>query len=199
MNGSLQRLTLVALAIGVVGCSGRYHVRATTASSAQLAYVDDGVWAVSGYPGTAFYSDGYYWRYDDGSWYRNYGLYDDGWSRVRVSVLPAPLLRIDRPYRYRNYVAPRGVRVRPAPRVTVRPRGYDYGYRQPRVRATPGRVTVRPRPRYDNRRYDNRRYDNRRYDTRGARGPRYDNRGARGPRYDNRGARGGGGVRVRVR
>ncbi|MGE3630483.1 MAG: hypothetical protein AB7P00_11240, partial [Sandaracinaceae bacterium] len=78
--------------------------------------------------------DGAYWYYDGGGWYTS--SYVGGWSAVRVSAVPPPLIRIDRPQRYRRYQPPPRARVRvmPTPRarggsVRVRPGRHAHGAR----------------------------------------------------------------------
>lgn len=136
------------LAAMVAGCGGRrYRASYTATATPQMAYVDDGLWAVTDYDDPVFYSGDYYWRYDDGYWYRS--GYLGGWNRVRVSAVPPRILRIDRPRRYRHYTPRRSVRVRPVPQRHYRP---HVRRADTRVRRPQGRV-VRPRQRvYDDRR-----------------------------------------------
>ena len=62
--------------------------------SPQMEYVSPGVQVISDYDYPVFYSDGFYWRYDGGAWYRS-GYYNRGWvsrtmfpSACAASVAP---------------------------------------------------------------------------------------------------------------
>lgn len=61
-----------------------------------LTYVAPGVQVVADYDYPVFYSDGYYWRYDGGLWYRS-GYYNRGWNVWH-----------DVPYRVRGISRPEG-------------------------------------------------------------------------------------------
>jgi hypothetical protein len=110
---------------GEVGYSATYttpgaggEVYATTPD---LVTVSPGVQVVADYDEPVFYTDGFYWRYYDGGWYRS-SNYASGW--FYVSAPPIVIGRIDRPYAYthyrpRGYVARRNVRYR-APEAIVR-------------------------------------------------------------------------------
>ena len=104
---------------GDVGVGYSYGYAAPAPS---LYYVSPGVSVVaySDYP--VFYSDNYYWRYDNGLWYRS-SYYGGGW--VVWNDVPYSVRGIDRPYRYSHYAptgtAQGGVYVRDH-------RGYNNGY-----------------------------------------------------------------------
>jgi hypothetical protein len=123
----MSRFTLPALltaAALAVGCTGGYVASSGTAyatySTPDLAYVSPGVYAVADYDYPVFYSNNYYWRYDNNRWYRS-AYYDRGWTYARP---PQVIARIESPYRYRHY---RGTVVR---RGTSRPGYYrNDGYR----------------------------------------------------------------------
>lgn len=111
------------------------------AATPDLVTVQPGVQVVADYDEPVFFSDGFYWRFYDGYWYRSnhyaYGWYY--WDRPPVAVL-----RIDRPYAYvhyrpSGYVARRNVRYRP-PAAIVRDR------RAPAYRAPAGRGPVHAPP-----------------------------------------------------
>lgn len=91
--------TLVALAIAgaLTGCVA--HGGAYVATP-QLALVGPDLYVVADYSEPVFYTDGFYWLYHDGFWYRS-GAWDRGWITV-VSV-PGVIARIDRPDRYVRY------------------------------------------------------------------------------------------------
>ena len=80
-----------------VGVSGGVAV-----AGPDLVYVSPGVYVVSDYNDSVFYSDGYYWRYDSGYWYRS-GYYNRGW--IRAGNVPMGVRRIDRPRGYVHYRA----------------------------------------------------------------------------------------------
>ena len=73
-----------------------------------LVYVSPGVQVIADYNEPIFYSDGLYWRYSSGNWYRS-RYYTGGWAYARP---PAAVLRIDRPYGYVRY-RPSGWAARP--------------------------------------------------------------------------------------
>ena len=62
-----------------------------------MEYVGPGVQVISDYDYPVFYSDGYYWRYDGGLWYRS-GFYNRGWG-VSYNV-PMGVRGISRPEGY---------------------------------------------------------------------------------------------------
>ena len=66
----------------------------------QLAYVGPGVQVIADYDYPVFYSDGFYWRYDGGLWYRS-GFYDRGWG-VSYNV-PYAVRGIGHPEGYAHY------------------------------------------------------------------------------------------------
>jgi hypothetical protein len=78
----------------VSACAGTYSARATV-STPDLVYAGPGVRAVVNFGDPVFYADNYYWRYDDGYWYRSPYL-TGGWTFVPRP--PVVISRIDRPY-----------------------------------------------------------------------------------------------------
>ena len=64
---------LVAGCAGIAtGCIATVQPRATVAVDAPaLVEIQPGVWVVSDYDDSVFYSDGYYWRWNSGVWYRS--------------------------------------------------------------------------------------------------------------------------------
>lgn len=155
-----MRLTLASMAVAAVFATGCYG---TTSGSVgysngyyaepDMAYVGPGVSVIADYNEPIFYSDGYYWRNYNNSWYRS-GYYTGGW--VSASA-PYAVVSIRTPgayvrYRPNGYVRGGGY---------YGPRGYANrggGYRNngPIVRdhrANPGRNNYRPpaqRPAYRN-------------------------------------------------
>ena len=92
-----------ALAGGCAGSGTAYYagggtVTATTVAP-DLVYVNPGVQVVADYDYPVFYADNYYWRYDNGLWYRS-SWYTGGWV---YATPPHAVLSIDRPYAYRRY------------------------------------------------------------------------------------------------
>jgi len=108
---------LLVVVLAGAGCT------ATVASDPyppDLVEVSPGVQVIADYNEPIFYSDGLYWRYSGGTWYRSH-YYTGGWA---YATPPPAVLRIDRPYGYAHY-RPHGW--------AARPRG---GYHSP---ATPAR------------------------------------------------------------
>ena len=104
---SMQRILLpVVAALGLAtGCYtqgdvGVGYSYGYAAPAPSMYYMDNGVSVVaySDYP--VFYSDNYYWRYDNGLWYRS-NYYGGGW--VVWHDVPYRVRSIDRPYRYTRY------------------------------------------------------------------------------------------------
>ncbi len=153
-----MRLTLASVAVAAALATGCYG---TTSGSVgyssgyyaepDLAYVGPGVSVIADYNEPIFYSDGYYWRNYNNSWYRS-GYYTGGWVSAAA---PYAVVSIRTPgayvrYRPNGYVRGGGY---------YGPRGYSNrggGYRNngPIVRdhrANPGRNNYRPpvqRPAY---------------------------------------------------
>ena len=64
-----------------------------------LVTVSPGVQVIADYDEPIFYTDGFYWRYYGGVWYRS-TVYTGGWVYARP---PVAVMRIDRPYAYAHY------------------------------------------------------------------------------------------------
>jgi hypothetical protein len=91
------------LALAATACVGEYRGTATvTASAPDLVLVSPGVYVVEDHHDAVFYSNGFYWRFYDGLWYRS-RYYDDSFVRVRYSTVPVRVRRIDRPRAYVRY------------------------------------------------------------------------------------------------
>jgi hypothetical protein len=129
MRATLQSAVLAVAALGGCYTTGEVGYRATYAgpsadvyvSTPDLVTVSPGVQVVADYDEPVFYTDGFYWRFYNGGWYRS-NNYATGW--FYVDSPPVTVLRIDRPYAYahyrpRGYVARRNVRYRP-PETIVR-------------------------------------------------------------------------------
>jgi hypothetical protein len=88
---------LIPLLLGVAmvsACAGTYRATATV-STPDLVYAGPGVYAVANFSDPVFYADNYYWRYDDGYWYRS-SYVTGGWQYVPRP--PRVVARIDSPY-----------------------------------------------------------------------------------------------------
>lgn len=102
-----------------------------------LVYAGPGVQVIADYNEPVFFSDGLYWRYSGGYWYRS-SYYNRGWISARP---PTAVLSINHPQGYAHYRpagwAPRGRPVAPryeAQRGAPPPRAV-YGAPPPRAQA----------------------------------------------------------------
>lgn len=105
-------ITAALLAAAATGCYTEADVGYTAGYAApapDLVYVSPGVQVVADYDYPVFFSDGVYWRYDGGVWYRS-PRWNGGWA-VSYNV-PVTVRGIDRPGRYVHYRAGGGVMVR---------------------------------------------------------------------------------------
>ena len=101
----------LALAIGTFGCLIRGTAR-TTVSEPSLVLIHGDVWVVEAYDEPVFYTEGYYWRWRTGVWYRS-DVYSSGWVVYREA--PATIRSINNPRVYAHYSAPAGARKRVGP------------------------------------------------------------------------------------
>src|SRR4051794_9192826 len=95
MRSIIPATFLLAAALAT-GCA------ATVASDGygpDLVTVSPGVQVIADYDEPIFYSDGFYWRYYGGGWYRS-SYYTGGWVYARP---PMAVMRIDRPCAYSHY------------------------------------------------------------------------------------------------
>lgn len=102
--------TAALSAAALSGCYAEGDVGATAtypqaqggvyASSPDLVTVSPGVQVVADYDEPVFFTDGFYWRFNDGYWYRSNNYYS-GWYFYERP--PVAVLRIDRPYTYAHY------------------------------------------------------------------------------------------------
>ena len=111
---SLLRQSLAAAL--AAGCAATVSA---DAYGPDLVTVSPGVQVIADYDEPIFYSDGFYWRYYGGIWYRS-NYYTGGWVYARP---PVAVLRIDRPYAYRA-LSPGGLGRPPAHRSRAAGRGY---------------------------------------------------------------------------
>jgi hypothetical protein len=81
---------------GSVGYSGT--VTATTVAP-DLVYVSPGVQVIADYDEPVFYSDGYYWRETNGSWYRS-TYHTGGWA---YAAPPRTVISVQNRHSYRRY------------------------------------------------------------------------------------------------
>ncbi len=119
MFRTLTILATIGVAVpffGSAGCTSRGHVSVTGphVPGPQLVYLGPGLWVVADYHDPLFYSDGYYWLYDRGVWYRS-ASFRGSFVRVHARVVPTPVRHIDRPHLYVRYHPPRNARVRTGP------------------------------------------------------------------------------------
>lgn len=88
------------MSAGLAACAGsgsgqvQYSAQVTTP---ELVYIEPEVQVVADYHEPVFYTDNYYWRYDNGTWYRS-DNHAHGW--VRFEAIPPRLRRIEQPTRY---------------------------------------------------------------------------------------------------
>ena len=96
------------------GCYARGGARVSAAyTTPDLVYVGPGVQVVADYDYPVFYSEGFYWRYNNGIWLRSH-MYNRGF--VRVHRVPVVVRQIRYPHRYVHVRARGHVRARPAAR-----------------------------------------------------------------------------------
>jgi hypothetical protein len=152
MRGTLLTVALSAAALGGCYTTGEVGYRATYVapsadvyvSTPDLVTVSPGVQVVADYDEPVFYTDGFYWRFYNGGWYRS-NNYATGW--FFVDRPPVAVLRIDRPYAYAHYrpngyVVRNRARYRPPERIVVREQRQVYRP-EPVIR---GRTEVRTGP-----------------------------------------------------
>jgi hypothetical protein len=110
---TIARFVLFALALGIASVGCRAQVRGTaTVTAPELVLVEGDVWVVERYHEPVFYTEGYYWRWYGGVWYRS-TVHTGDW--VTVTVVPASVQRIPKPEVYANYSAPAGATKRTGP------------------------------------------------------------------------------------
>jgi len=103
-----MKLTTLAgwfIAAGLVGCAGTGEVEysgGVAVASPDLVEVEPGVQVLADADAPVFYSDGAYWEYRDGMWYRS-GYYDRGFARVDINYVPVRIRTIDNPRVYVHY------------------------------------------------------------------------------------------------
>ncbi|HSD87513.1 MAG TPA: hypothetical protein VLB44_08355 [Kofleriaceae bacterium] len=93
----------------MAGCTAQGQVQYAGEADVQLVELSPGVQVIADYDEPVFYSESYYWRYDNGVWYRS-PYHSRGW--VRVQTVPVAIRQIDQPRRYVHYHAQAGMEVR---------------------------------------------------------------------------------------
>lgn len=110
----MKRLLLSAIAaVGLAGCyttgtvgTGYSYGYASAGYAApDMYYLSDGVNVVAYADYPTFYSDGYYWQYNNGLWYSS-NYYGGGWA-VNYNV-PYRVRTINNPYGYTRFQGGRG-------------------------------------------------------------------------------------------
>lgn len=126
----LVLLGAIAMA-ATAGCVVRagVHAGGTVVAEPDLVEVSPGVWVVEDYDEPVFYSEGSYWLYRDGIWFRSH-VHTGSWVRVRTT--PVVVARISTPRAYVRYRANVGARYRTGPRGSVRVRDNNYRRSSPR-------------------------------------------------------------------
>ena len=110
---TIARFVLFALALSFAGAGCHASVRGNaTVTAPELVLVEGDVWVVERYHEPVFYTEGYYWRWYGGVWYRS-TVHTGNW--VSVTVVPASVQRIPKPEVYANYSAPAGATKRTGP------------------------------------------------------------------------------------
>jgi hypothetical protein len=135
-----MRLTYVSLILSAAlgGCLGTgsadvQYSGDVAVSTPDLVEVSPGVQVVADYDDSVFYSDGFYWRYDNGGWYRS-NNYAGGF--VYWNSPPQAVITINDPGHYRHY-RPSGYQPRHQP--YRRPEPIVRDHREPERRPEPMR------------------------------------------------------------
>jgi len=116
MEAAMRRIILPALCSAILagGCVEPAGVAYSgTVSTPDLVAVGPGVHVIADYDEPIFFSDGFYWWFYDGFWYRSH-TYTGGW--IYIATPPLFTARISPPHVYRRY-RPAGYvhRSRPVP------------------------------------------------------------------------------------
>jgi len=103
----MTRFLLPVMLLGALAASGCYSEEPGVEYSASygyagpdMAYVSPGVQVIADYDYPVFYSDGFYWRYDAGYWYRS-PYWDRGW--VGAVDVPVGIRGVRQPWIYSHY------------------------------------------------------------------------------------------------
>jgi hypothetical protein len=109
-DGTMRHFKALLFAAVVAGCTGTGSVQyAATADvyTPELVQIEPDIQVVADYDQPVFYSEGVYWRYDSGTWYRS-PYYNRGW--IRIATPPVRIRQIQRPEAYVHYRAHEGDR-----------------------------------------------------------------------------------------
>jgi hypothetical protein len=125
----MRNLLQLCALLFAFGCAGSGTVQYSgSVSTPDLVEVSPGVQVVADYDEPVFFSEGFYWRYDNGGWYRS-NNYASGF--VFVDAPPVTVSRIERPERFVHY-RPHGYVARNRPR--ERPEPVVRDHREPEFR-----------------------------------------------------------------
>ena len=102
----LRHLLPLAMVIGLGACYSDADVGYSYGydSGPALTYVSPGVEVVADYDYPVFYTDGAYWRYSGGYWYRS-PHWNGGWRAAYDYDVPGRLRGIREPWRFAHYRA----------------------------------------------------------------------------------------------
>ncbi len=102
MQTSLLRSLLFLGLVGGCTASGQASYRATgtaSVSAPEMVVISPGVQVIANYDEPIFYSENYYWRYDNGFWLRSH-THSGGFVRYTA---PRAIVQIERPSAYIRY------------------------------------------------------------------------------------------------
>src|SRR3982751_71821 len=133
---SIVAASFLAAALGA-GCAAS---AATGAYAPDLVTVSPGLQVIADYDEPIFYSDGFYWRYDGGVWYRS-TYYTGGWAYARP---PVAVMRIQQPTRTGTIAPPGGWVVREPATATPASRATSRRRRRPAIVARRRQRTAPP-------------------------------------------------------
>ncbi|HEY4243088.1 MAG TPA: hypothetical protein VGM88_24920 [Kofleriaceae bacterium] len=143
----MRNLLIVAALATAAGCYDDAEVvatpgYATVAADGSMETIAPGVQVVDDLDYPVFFSDGFYWRYDDGFWYRSSFAYG-GWVGVGFDYVPWGVRGIHEPWGYAHWhggYARGGVVARGAYGGYYRGGGYHGGFRTYSARSAPSRA-----------------------------------------------------------
>lgn len=99
----MKRFTMLAILVGALSgaCTAGVvaHPGYVVGATPDLVEVAPGVKVIADYDEPIFYTDGFYWWYVDGAWYRS-TYYTGGWVLVPP---PSVIVNIHNPYNWRHH------------------------------------------------------------------------------------------------
>jgi hypothetical protein len=97
----MKRFTLLAVLTAALSgaCTARVIAQPVAYRAPDLVEVSPGVSVIADYDEPIFFSDGFYWWYVDGAWYRS-TYYTGGWI---IASPPALIIGIREPHRWRHH------------------------------------------------------------------------------------------------